>query len=163
MSQKITQQMSTAAYLEIHTADGRRQVPVGDQPVTIGRHPENGVVITDPVASRRHCVVDKTAQGWRVRDLNSSNGTKLNGLVIEHSRLLPGDIISIGATRIVLVVPAAKGGPGGGLDDFDGPPDLSALEGLGDEGSDADMLDEADVLSEDDLVEVEDDNPFDAP
>lgn len=166
MSQKIPQQMSTA-YLEIHTPDGRRQVPIGDQPVTIGRHPENAVIITDPVASRRHCVVDKTPQGWRVRDLNSSNGTRLNGLVIEQSRLLPGDIVSIGATRIVLVVPAMKGaGRPAPVGDDDGP-DLAALEELAggpEELSEADMLDEADVLTEDDLVEVPDeDNPFDAP
>jgi general secretion pathway protein E len=168
MSQKISPQMSTA-YLEIHTPDGRRQVPVGDKPVTIGRHPENAVVITDPVASRRHCLVERTDKGWRVRDLNSSNGTRLNGLVVEQSRLLPGDIVSIGATRIVLVVPAAKGAGngdvGGSLDD-DGP-DLAALEELGEpeELTEAEVLDDADVLSEDDLVEVPDDedNPFDAP
>jgi type II secretory ATPase GspE/PulE/Tfp pilus assembly ATPase PilB-like protein len=99
--------------------------------------------------------------------LNSSNGTRLNGLVIEQSRLLPGDIVSIGATRIVLVVPAMKGaGRAGPAVDDDGP-DLAALEDLAggvEELSEADMLDEADVLSEEDLVEVPDeDNPFDAP
>jgi general secretion pathway protein E len=172
MSTKITATMSKP-YLEIHTPDGRRQVPVGDAPVTIGRHPENAVVISDPVSSRRHCVVEKTANGWRVRDLNSSNGTRLNGLVVEQSRLLPGDIVTIGGTRIVLVVPSAKPAKAASpredtiqdeaipLED-DGP-DLAALEELGEpeEISEDDILDEADVLSEDDLVEVADDD--DAP
>lgn len=168
MSQKITREMTTA-FLEIHTPDGRRQVPVGDKPVTIGRHPENAVVIADPVASRRHCVVEKTAQGWRIRDLNSSNGTRLNGLVVEQSRLLPGDIVSIGATRIVLVVPTAKGGRPGRDDASlaDDGPDLAAIEQLAEPEAlgEADLLDEADVLTEEDLVEVEGDenNPFDAP
>jgi type II secretory ATPase GspE/PulE/Tfp pilus assembly ATPase PilB-like protein len=166
--------MSTKPFLEIHTPDGRRQVPVGDEPVTIGRHPENAVVISDPVSSRRHCVVERTPNGWRVRDLNSSNGTRLNGLVIEQSRLLPGDIITIGGTRIVLVVPSAKPVKAASAREdtmqdaepipFDDGPDLAALERLGQEAEDAeevseaDILDEADVITEDDLVEVQDDD-----
>src|SRR5690349_18913271 len=71
MPPKITRSMQND-YLEVHTPDGRRQVPIGDKPVTIGRHPENGIVITDPAASRRHCVVERTTSGFRVRDLNSS-------------------------------------------------------------------------------------------
>src|SRR3954468_12543555 len=168
MTPKITTVMPTE-YLEIHTPDGRRQVPVGDKPVTIGRHPENAVVITDPVASRRHCIVERNGAGWRVRDLNSSNGTRLNGLVIENSRLLPGDIITIGGTRIVLVAPSAKRATpqadDGGGDDGDDMPDLSSIEELGDaeELSEDEIIDDADVLSEEDLVEVADDDYDNAP
>jgi general secretion pathway protein E len=163
-------------YLEVHTPDGRRQVPIGDKPVTIGRHPENGIVITDPAASRRHCVVERTTSGFRVRDLNSSNGTRLNGLVIEQSRLLPGDIITIGGTRIVLVVPSYKSVKSTAkipveadanedtIEDAD-VLDMGAIEDLAgaEEISEDEIVDEdddAEVLSEDDLVEATDDDEF---
>ncbi len=162
-------------YLEIQTPDGRKQVPVADKPMSIGRHPENAVVISDPVSSRRHCVIERVSSGWRVRDLGSSNGTRLNGLVVQTSRLLPGDIVSIGQTRIVLVVPSqtaakdarpAKGGNGvveaEVLDDM---PNLSDLEELGEAEvlDDPEVLGEEDILSEDDIVEVagdDDDSPL---
>jgi general secretion pathway protein E len=149
--------MVAAPYLEIHTPDGRRQFPVGDQPVTIGRHPENRLVISDPVSSRRHCVIEKMPNGWRIRDLNSSNGTRINGTVIEQSRLLPGDIVSIGATKIVLVVPAPDAEV---IDEQDaveaGDEDIPVVEEVEEEAEDVEDL------SEDDLVMVEEENPFTA-
>ncbi len=141
--------------------------------MTIGRHPENLVVISDPASSRRHCVIERNGNGWRLRDLNSSNGTRLNGLVIETCRILPGDIVTIGGTWIVLVAPAAN------MSDSATPPesvmdddeevveemDLAAVEELAEELSESEILDDdgdADVLSEDDLVEVTDaEAPFD--
>jgi general secretion pathway protein E len=160
---------TTQTYLEVHTPDGRRKVPIGDKPVTIGRHPENTVVISDPASSRRHCIIEKNGSGWRVRDLNSSNGTRLNGLVIETSRLLPGDIVTIGGTRIVLVAPATHKNATPPEDVIEEAEiiedlDLAAVEDLADaeELSESEILeDDADVLSEDDLVEVTDDEyPF---
>lgn len=153
-------------YLEIQTPDGRKQVPVGDKPMSIGRHPENVVVISDPVSSRRHCVIERVQNGWRVRDLGSSNGTRLNGLVVQTSRLLPGDIVTIGQTRIVLVVPsAAAKNAGGGKngaktlreEPADDMPDLADLEELAqaEELTDPEVLGEDDILSEDDLVEAD--------
>ena len=158
MRQQNAKVMIAGPYLEIHTPDGRRQFPIGDQPVTIGRHPENRLVISDPVSSRRHCVIEKVASGWRIRDLNSSNGTRVNGSVIEQSRLLPGDIVSIGATRIVLNVPAPdqdvlsdEDALGGGA----GEDDIPVVEEVAD---DADEVDEVEELSEDDLVFAEADD-----
>jgi general secretion pathway protein E len=143
--------MSVAPYLEIQTPDGRRKVPVDDKPVTIGRHPENRLVISDPLSSRRHCVIERASGGWRVRDLNSSNGTRVNGSVIEQARLLPGDIVSIGATRITLVVPAEDA-------EELGDEDIPVVE----EVSEDDEVD-AEMLSEDDLVIAEDDGPLHIP
>src|SRR4051812_24042206 len=72
-------------YLDITAADGQRQVPIADQPLTIGRHSSNLVHITDQRASRYHCVIEKTPEGLLLRDLDSSNGTKLNGRNIKSS------------------------------------------------------------------------------
>src|SRR5688572_6957833 len=156
MHQQNAKVMSSAPYLEIQTPDGRRRLPVGDQPVTIGRHPENRLVISDPLSSRRHCVIEKASGAWRVRDLNSSNGTRVNGSVIEQSRLLPGDIVSIGATRIVLVVPAADAEDLGDGDAIEGEEDIPVVEEITED-------DEAEMLSEDDLVIAEDEGPIHGP
>ena len=71
--------------LEITQNGSSRQVPVGAEPITIGRQIANMVVIDDSEASRFHCVVEKVANGFRVRDLGSRNGTKVNGQLVKRS------------------------------------------------------------------------------
>jgi type II secretory ATPase GspE/PulE/Tfp pilus assembly ATPase PilB-like protein len=93
-------------FLEIHTPTGHSQVKL-EKPVTIGRHPSNAVVLTDTMSSRQHCVVEKEGDRFRVRDLNSSNGTRLNGQIIRTATLAHGDVITIGKTMIRLVIPGA--------------------------------------------------------
>src|ERR1043166_7405534 len=92
-------------YLEVQDAQGARQVPLGARPLTIGRHPSNLLPLEDSEASRFHCVIEKTSEGWRVKDLDSRNGTRLNGLPIKVSELMPGDVVTIGQTSLKLVAP----------------------------------------------------------
>ncbi len=94
-------------YLEIQSPEGVRKVPVTDEPVTVGRHSDNVVPITDQRASRFHCVIERSKQGFRLRDLKSSNGTFINGLRVESADLMPGEVITIGATNLVLYAPDA--------------------------------------------------------
>ena len=96
-------------YLEIANADGRRQVPVTDKPVTVGRHSSNLVVVMDGQASRYHCVIERTSDGFRVRDLDSSNGTRLNGKLVKEAVLVGGDVITIGKTTLKLVAETPVG------------------------------------------------------
>ncbi len=133
----------SAPYLEIHTPDGRRTFPIGARAIiTLGRHPENNIIVTDPLSSRRHCVIERVPEGWRVRDLNSSNGTKINGQVATTSRLLPGDIVSIGATQIVLVIPSAAGAGAR-------PPVRPRPPAADDDDEAIEVLDDAEVLDDD--------------
>ena len=67
------------AYLEIKEQKGARQVPLDSGPLTIGRNFTNLLVIEEPLASRFHCVIEKMSDGFHVRDLESRNGTMLNG------------------------------------------------------------------------------------
>src|SRR5215207_816969 len=91
------------ALLQI-TRDGTsRQVAVGAEPVTIGRQIANMVVIEDTEASRFHCVVEKVANGFRVRDLGSRNGTKVNGQLVKVALLDQDDVVTIGKTELRLV------------------------------------------------------------
>jgi hypothetical protein len=54
-----------------------RVYPLSNNSVTIGRLPENDVVLTEDSVSSRHARLEKNADGWHVIDLNSTNGTYL--------------------------------------------------------------------------------------
>lgn len=97
--------MTEVAHLKIEH-EGREVVcPVGDGPVSIGRHADNTIVIDDDRASRHHCVVERSKDGYVVRDLDSRNGTKLNEIAIRRARVESGDVIRIGQTKIHFVNP----------------------------------------------------------
>jgi hypothetical protein len=77
--------------------DGRR-VDIGDQPIVIGRLAECTIPINDPSASRRHAQISVENGAVYLTDLNSTNGTKVNGRRVERQRLGHGDLITIGTT-----------------------------------------------------------------
>src|SRR5687768_625057 len=93
------------SYLDIQSSDGSRKLPITDKPITVGRHPTNMVVLADGMASRYHCVIEKGSDGLRIRDLDSSNGTRVNGQVIKTWRLGDGDVVQIGKSRITVHAP----------------------------------------------------------
>ncbi len=68
--------------------------------VTIGRRSDNVVRLVDAKVSRTHAVILATDEGFRIDDLNSINGTFVNGKRIESSLLTPGDNITIGLTEL---------------------------------------------------------------
>jgi pSer/pThr/pTyr-binding forkhead associated (FHA) protein len=73
-----------------------------DQPVmTIGRDKERQLYIPDESVSRLHAQIVRQQLGYFLSDLNSSNGTFLNGeLLTAPSLLAPGDIVRIGAIEL---------------------------------------------------------------
>ena len=77
--------------------DGQR-IPVGDDPVSIGRLPECDIVLADSKASRRHAEVRRDGVGAMVVDLGSTNGTQVNGAGVRERALTDGDSITIGTT-----------------------------------------------------------------
>jgi hypothetical protein len=78
-------------------ADGSR-VLLGPEPLTIGRLPESAVMITDPNASRRHAEIRRSGSDVVLVDLNSTNGTRVNGATVRERKLADGDQIVIGTT-----------------------------------------------------------------
>jgi hypothetical protein len=78
---------------------GRTQI--GQDPVVIGRMPECDVVLSDPNVSRRHAEVLRVEGDFMVRDLGSTNGTRLNGAPITEGYLRTGDNITVGSTTLV--------------------------------------------------------------
>lgn len=74
--------------------------------ITLGRHPESDLQL-DPEAdlhvSARHAVIERTADGWIVRDSGSRNGTLVNGIAIAGpTRLRHGDRIGLGSEGPVI-------------------------------------------------------------
>lgn len=67
----------------------------------IGRHLENDIVLNDTNVSRRHAEFVCAAGEVVVKDLGSTNGTKVNGVVINGEQLLQhGDVVTLGTSQV---------------------------------------------------------------
>ena len=87
--------------LELMLADRRHPI---HESVTIGRSSSCDITIEDPEMSRRHAEVTNHEGTLVVRDLDSTNGTKVNGRTIgAPTALTAGDVILIGNTEISVV------------------------------------------------------------
>lgn len=83
-------------------ADVVRLVP--GESVTMGRAPTNTVVVKDERCSRNHAEVFHSQGKWKIRDLDSRNGTLVTGERLLRDRVLtPGDIIQIGNSHLAYV------------------------------------------------------------
>lgn len=71
----------------------------GDRAV-IGRLSSCDICLEDANVSRRHAEVMRVAGDWYVQDLESTNGTRLNGEPVDRARLHDGDVIEVGVTQL---------------------------------------------------------------
>jgi NADH dehydrogenase len=102
-------------------SDSGGEIPLEQDLISLGRSPENNVVVPDPAASRRHALIQREGDRYVIDDLGGRNGTWVNGRrVNERAPLQNGDVIRIGRTqftfRIEAVAPprAPAGLPAGG-------------------------------------------------
>jgi pSer/pThr/pTyr-binding forkhead associated (FHA) protein len=94
-----------AAKLVLSAADGAtRSHPVGSADVRIGRRPFNELVLDDLTVSGTHAVIVSEDGRRMLRDLDSRNGTVLNGSPVRTARLEHGDLIEIGVYRLRYLV-----------------------------------------------------------
>jgi len=85
------------AYLTIVSGAMAGQQFQLDKPVIrIGRRDSNDWMIQDGSVSGTHCEIEKTKTGYLLRDLGSTNGTKVNGETIKLSGVYKNDIIIVG-------------------------------------------------------------------
>jgi transcriptional regulator with GAF, ATPase, and Fis domain len=82
--------------------DSTFALPSGE--IHIGRDPSNLLSISDPSLSRRHCALSRDGDGYKIRDLDSRNGTSVNGVAVKESRLRHGDQISVGDSIFLLLL-----------------------------------------------------------
>ncbi len=89
-------------------AGGRDELPIYQSSVGLGRGQENDVILDDPRVSSQHAQLALSREGWFVSDLNSSNGTLLNGQRLPPGQaipLLPGSVVQIGEFRFQIRAP----------------------------------------------------------
>jgi pSer/pThr/pTyr-binding forkhead associated (FHA) protein len=74
--------------------------------VVIGRNPTTDITLLDEGISREHALVlfDEDVPGYVIEDLQSTNGTKVNGKRVRSAALVEGDEIQIGQTLFRFVL-----------------------------------------------------------
>jgi adenylate cyclase len=91
-------------------ADGKQgEFPLADK-TSLGRHPNNTLRLVDREVSKEHCVIERVGSTFLLRDLNSSNGTFVNGRKVRELRLRDGDEIALGNSRLVFMSGVDHGG-----------------------------------------------------
>ena len=80
--------------------------------VTVGRSPTCEISAADPRLSRTHATFDVVGADVIVRDLDSSNGTRVNGQKITEHRLVAGDTVEVGPFLMSLLETANAPAPG---------------------------------------------------
>jgi pSer/pThr/pTyr-binding forkhead associated (FHA) protein len=68
-----------------------------EQVITVGRAPDNSIQIDDPSVSGRHAELRAAGKTYQLRDLGSTNGTRVNGTGASEITLHPGDRVRFGA------------------------------------------------------------------
>jgi hypothetical protein len=87
-----------------------RSVDLGER-TTIGRVEDNAFQIAEPSVSSRHCEILLQGSEVVVKDLNSTNGTFINGEKITEGVLKPGQTLRLGNVELKLDAPGAPGAP----------------------------------------------------
>jgi hypothetical protein len=77
-----------------------RIIALPNQMVTVGRAPDNDIVVGDPATSGRHGRIEVRGGAFWISDLGSTNGTLVNGEPIIEKQLAHGDLIAIGQNVI---------------------------------------------------------------
>lgn len=87
-------------FLVLGAPSGRERIPIVSSRTVFGRH-EGDVRLDDSAISGRHFQLDVVGKECFVRDLESRNGTYLNGHPIRYAEVLPGDEVRAGETVLV--------------------------------------------------------------
>ena len=87
--------------LVVHTPTKTWEVPLNQETLLIGRGPDSDLLLDYGNVSRQHARIVQTGDGFRLRDLGSTNGTWLGAQRIETHTLRDGDIIRIGQANLV--------------------------------------------------------------
>src|SRR5829696_2957187 len=101
---------------ELVPTNGDAPIPITKDVTIVGRGHFCDVVVDHPSLSKRHCVLVKTDGLLVVRDLASTNGTKVKGQKIRWAALLPDDRLTLGGYKFRVYL---------GPDDAPGPSELA--------------------------------------
>jgi adenylate cyclase len=79
-----------------------RVLPLAGPRLTLGRGPDNDVVLADVSVSRHHAELRAAGERWTVHDLKSTNGIEVNRVPVESAPLAPGDRLVVGAFELLI-------------------------------------------------------------
>ncbi len=85
---------------ELVPENGDPPIPILRDLTLLGRHPDCDVIVDHPSLSKRHCMLVKTDGLLVIRDLATTNGTKVKGQRVRWAALLPEDKVSFGAYKV---------------------------------------------------------------
>lgn len=89
--------------LELNKGDWKMAQELSEEKIILGRGDTATVKLDDKKSSREHTRIERTPEGYIVTDLDSTNGTYLNGKRITRATLMKDDVIRIGDTYIGIV------------------------------------------------------------
>ncbi|RZA18509.1 MAG: HD domain-containing protein [Proteobacteria bacterium] len=95
------------------------RIELKDFPATLGRDPNNTVVIRDSESSRHHIRIKQRGRLYILEDLESRNGTYINGDRVINSTLTSGDKILVGSTELLFIAPDSNIQISSNIDKFD--------------------------------------------
>jgi pSer/pThr/pTyr-binding forkhead associated (FHA) protein len=98
----IALEESDAPRLAVHTTERTWEVPLAGDHLTVGRDPANDLVLDHRSVSRHHAVIERAADEFVLRDLDSRNGTWIGAARVSRAVLADGDSVKIGPARLVL-------------------------------------------------------------
>ena len=93
-----------ACLVVIYGEDLGRRIPLGAEPVVIGRSSRCEVQLDQESVSRNHCRIDRGPSTFAIRDLGSTNGTYVNDDLIDTIDLRDGDQVKVGRTILKFIV-----------------------------------------------------------
>jgi len=107
----------------IHAGHVVHRQPLGLQPLTIGRGPDNALVLRDPGVSTHHALICRDGSALLLRDLGSTNGTTLDGALVSGPQpLRAGQVLRLGPRATLRLVAGGDGAlPDLLLESTDGP------------------------------------------
>lgn len=107
--------MSTETMMlgELLPVGGGDPIPLLKPQLTVGRRESSDIVLRFPNVSGSHCELSIDGGYWMVRDLGSSNGTKVNGTRVSEQRLEPGDTLTVAKHQFEICYEPSKLGATG--------------------------------------------------
>jgi len=90
---------------------GGSEIPLEQERITLGRGAGVDLVLDDASVSNRHAALELAESGFRIRDLGSTNGVRVNGSRVAASDLKHGDRLEIGSVSFRYRVEARKASP----------------------------------------------------
>jgi hypothetical protein len=96
-----SQTIALWARLLVKGSEPPKSFPLSMETQSLGRSPNNNIVISDPVVSTFHARIDRAREGFSLVDLTSTNGTFVNGKRVTTTILKPKDEIQMGAVKLI--------------------------------------------------------------